>query len=194
MELVEPIRSKKQLENMKRYLKDHSLRDWLLFTLGINSGLRISDLLSLQVKDVKDKDRITLRESKTGKAKDFPMGDKTKKAVAEYLKESGLTSGPLFPSRKALGAKGKDGNSTGHISRQQAYDILNNAAKSKAVGIKEAIGTHTLRKTFGYHAYLAGHDITRIQALLNHSSPSVTLRYIGITKDELDSIYISLDL
>lgn len=192
MELVEPIRDKKALENVKRYLKDRSLRDWLLFTLGINSGLRISDLLGLQVGDVRGKDRITIREAKTGKAKDFPLGDKTKKAIAEYLKDSGLTSGPLFPSRKATGAKGKDGKSTGHISRQQAYEIINQAAN--AVGIKGAIGTHTLRKTFGYHAYLAGHDITRIQSLLNHSSPSVTLRYIGITKDELDSIYISLDL
>lgn len=193
MELVEPIRDKKQLENMKRYLKEQNLRDWLLFTLGINSGLRISDLLRLQVQDVKDRDssycrdRITIREEKTGKTKDFPLSDNCKKAICEYLKDSGLSSGPLFPSRKAAGSK-----STGSISRQQAYEIINTAARK--VGITEAIGTHTLRKTFGYHAYKAGHDITRIQQLLNHSAPSVTLRYIGITKDELDSVYINLNL
>lgn len=187
MEYVEPIRDKKQLENMKRYLKERNLRDWLLFILGINSGLRISDLLRLTVEDVKGKDRITIREEKTGKAKDFPLSDNCKKAVNEYLKTTGLSEGVLFPSRKKAGSK-----ETGAISRQQAYEAINSAAR--AVGIKDAIGTHTLRKTFGYHAYKAGNDITRIQQLLNHSAPSVTLRYIGITKDELDSVYINLNL
>ena len=187
MDKVEPIRDRKKLERMKGYLKNQNMRDWLLFTIGINSGLRISDLLTLQVSDVHGKDRITMRESKTNKVKDFPLGDKVKKAVNEYLKETGLTSGPLFPSRNKAGSK-----DTGSISRQQAYEIINAAARH--VGIDDAIGTHTMRKTFGYWAYKAGHDITRIQHLLNHSSPSVTLRYIGITQDELDDIYISLDL
>jgi len=187
MEYVEPIRDKKQLENMKRYLKEHNLRDWLLFILGINSGLRIGDLLKLTVEHVKDKERITIREQKTGKSKDFPLSDSTKKAVCEYLKATGLTTGVLFPSRKTSGSK-----ATGAISRQQAYETINTAAR--AVGITDAIGTHTLRKTFGYWAYQAGVDITRIQKLLNHSAPSVTLAYIGITKDELDDVYINLNL
>lgn len=188
MEYVEPIRDKKQLDNMKRYLKEKNKRDWLLFVLGINSGLRISDLLKLKVSDVKDKDRVTLREEKTGKVKDFPLSENCRKAVAEYLKGETLTADcPLFYSRK----KDKAGNYK-PISRQQAYEILTEAAR--AVGIKDAIGTHTLRKTFGYWAYKAGYDITRIQQLMNHSSPSVTLRYIGITKDELDSVYINLNL
>ena len=76
--------------------------------------------------------------------------------------------------------------------RQQAYKIINNVAKS--VEIKEKIGTHTLKKTFGYHAYNNGYDITLIQKLFNHSSQSVTLRYIGITQEELDDVYLSLDL
>ena len=67
----------------------------------------------------------------------------------------------------------------GPISRQQAYRIINAAARS--VGIKDKIGTHTLRKTFGYHAYKAGVDITLLQSIFNHSAPSTTLRYIGIT-------------
>lgn len=182
MEYVEPIRDRKQVDNMKRYLKDRNLRDWLLFVLGINSGLRISDLLSLQVDDVKGKNRITIREKKTGKTKDFALSDICKKAIGEYLKTTKLASGCLFPSRKGNGA----------ITRQQAYEIINSAAR--AVGIRGAIGTHTLRKTFGYWAYQSGVDITRIQKLLNHSAPSVTLAYIGITKDELDEIYINLNL
>lgn len=182
MEYVEPIRDKKQLEGMKRYLKGGNMRDYVLFVLGINSGLRISDLLCLVVEDVKGKDRITIREKKTGKYKDFPLSDTCKKVIQEYLTVSNMNVGSLFPSRK--------GNKA--ITRIQAYRILNEAARH--VGIKEAIGTHTLRKTFGYWAYKAGHDITRIQKLLNHSAPSVTLAYIGITKEELDSVYINLNL
>lgn len=192
MEYVQPIRDKKQLDNMKRYLKEQNIRDWLLFTLGINSGLRISDLLKLTVDDVKGKERIVIREQKTGKIKDFPLSEVCKKAIHEYFKTTGITSGVLFPSRKNNGSKG-----TGAISRQQAYDMLNNAARE--VGIINdknniSIGTHTLRKTFGYWAYKAGYDITRIQKLLNHSAPSVTLRYIGITQEQLDEVYINLNL
>ncbi|MEG6584191.1 site-specific integrase [Dendrosporobacter sp. 1207_IL3150] len=192
MEYVQPIRDKKQLDNMKRYLKEQNLRDWLLFILGISSGLRISDLLKLTIEDVKGKDRITIREEKTGKSKDFPLSDNCKKAICEYLKATGLTEGVLFPSRKGRGSKG-----TGAISRQQAYDIINKSAKE--VGIitdknNVSIGTHTLRKTFGYWAYKAGYSIEVIQKILNHSAPSITLRYIGITQDQLDEVYVNLNL
>ena len=71
MRYVEPIRNKKQIDALKNYLKRQNLRDCLLFVLGINSGLRISDLLLLKISDVKAKDRIVIREKKTGKIKDF---------------------------------------------------------------------------------------------------------------------------
>lgn len=188
MEFVQPIREKKQIEAVKKVLKSSSLRDFVLFTLGINSGLRISDLLRLNVVDIADekskiRDRISLREKKTGKAKAFPIGETTKKALREYLSSISLDPGqPLFPSRKGKGP----------LTRQQAYRILNSAART--VGIKDEIGTHTLRKTFGYHAYKSGVDITVIQKLFNHSSPAVTLRYVGITQDELDDVYLTLNL
>ena len=182
MEVVEPIRDRKKIDAMKKLLRGSNMRDYALFVLGINSGLRISDLLTLTVEDVAGKERVSLREQKTNKEKDFPLSDVCKKTISEYLKESGLTTGPLFPSRKG-GLP---------LTRIQAYRILNAAAK--AVGIEDAIGTHTLRKTFGYHAYVQGADITRIQKLLNHSSPGITLAYIGITKEELDNVYINLNL
>lgn len=187
MEFVQPIRDLKQIETMKKLLKQQNLRDYCLFVLGINSGLRISDLLKLKIIDVvekgKIKDRIRLREKKTNKFKDFPLSEKTKQAIKEYLKTRNYTENePLFISRK----------NKGFLLRQQAYKIINDVAKS--IGIKEKIGTHTLRKTFGYHAYSNGYDITLIQKLFNHSSPSVTLRYIGITQEELDDVYLSLDL
>lgn len=188
MELVQPIRDRKVIDRMKRLLKSESLRNHTLFVLGINSGLRVSDLLSLRVSDVQDvnrgiKERITIREGKTGKDKDFPVGDTARKALQEYLEGSDLSSGdPLFPSKK--------GNNP--ISRIQAYRIINE--KAKVLGIKERIGTHTLRKTFGYHAYQMGMDLSVIQKLLNHSSPGVTLAYIGITRDDLDNVYLKLNL
>lgn len=187
MEFVQPIRSLKQIETIKKLLKQQSLRDYCLFVLGINSGLRISDLLKLRISDVaekgKVKDRIRLRENKTKKFKDFPISDNAKSAIREYLKSRQYSENePLFISRK----------NKGFLLRQRAYKILNEVARS--IGIKEKIGTHTLRKTFGYHAYNSGYDIAIIQKLFNHSSPSVTLRYIGITQDEMDDVYLSLDL
>ncbi|WP_312560662.1 site-specific integrase [Anaerospora sp.] len=181
MELVEPIRSEKQVKGMANYLRGKSERDYVLFILGINSGLRISDLLKLTVDDVAERDRISIKEEKTGKTKDFPLSDLCKKVIKDYLRNQ-KPSHWLFPSRK----------SDKPISRIQAYRILNEA--SKHVGINEQIGTHSLRKTFGYWAYKQGVDVTRIQYLLNHSAPSITLRYIGITRDELDDIYINLNL
>ncbi len=190
MQYVQPIRDKKTIQRMKAILKSRSYRDYALFTLGINSGLRVSDLLNLKVSDVLDdkgkiKDRITLREKKTGKAKDFPVGATAKKALQEYLGNTKNLDkeGYLFPSRKK-------GN--GSISRVQAYRILNEAAR--LAGLEERIGTHTLRKTFGYHAYRMGLDLSVIQKLMNHSSPGITLAYIGITQDDLDNVYLTLNL
>lgn len=182
MEYVEPIRSKIEIDNIKHYLKNSNLRNYLLFVLGINSGLRISDLLLLTVSDVNKKDRIILREKKTGKSKDFPLSDTCKTAIKEYMATINVDSGWLFKSKKG----------DRPITRIQAYRIIHKAART--IGITEAIGTHTLRKTFGYWAYKKGVDITKIQKLLNHSAPSVTLAYIGITRDELDDVYINLNL
>ena len=188
MEFVQPIRDRKAIDRMKKVLKSQNIRDYLLFVLGINSGLRVSDLLALRVSDVIDgngvvKDRISMREKKTGKSKNFPIGKNAKKAIQEYAETIEAEGDmPLFRSRRGNYA----------ITRVQAYRILNEAART--VGIKEKIGTHTLRKTFGYHAYKSGYDLSQIQKLLNHSSPGVTLRYIGITQDQLDEIYMRLDL
>ncbi len=188
MEFVQPIRDRKKIDQIKKLLKAQNQRDYVLFVLGINSGLRVSDLLSLNVSDVRDvqghiKDRITLREKKTGKVKDFPIGKTSQKALQEYFSLRTLEDAqPLFPSRK--------GNAS--LGRSQAYRIINSVAR--VAGIKDQIGTHTLRKTFGYHAYKMGMDLSVIQKLLNHSSPSVTLTYIGITQDDLDDIYLNLNL
>jgi len=165
--------------------------DFCLFTPGINSGLRVSDLLKPKVSDVvhgagRHLERITLREQKTGKAKSFPISITAARSIKEYLfARTGVHSmEPLFLSRKGKG--------DGHLQRAQAYKIINDAARG--VGIMEPIGTHTLRKTFGYWASKDGKDITSLQKSLNYTSPSVTLSYIGITQDDLDGVYLSLNL
>jgi site-specific recombinase XerD len=192
MKTVQPIRDEKKIKDMRKILYAQNLRDYAWFTLGINSGLRISDILNLTFNDVLNKDKlkpaIEVKEKKTKKTKAFPLGKITISALQEYIYslESYELHEPLFFSKKR-----KDG-SKAPISRQHAHYVISECAK--AVGITESIGTHTLRKTFGYMAYKKGIDITRIQKLLNHDSPATTLSYIGITKEELDDIYINMEL
>lgn len=71
--------------------------------------------------------------------------------------------------------------------KERAYKILNKAAR--AVGITRRIGTHTLRKTFGYHCYQKYDDVVLLQKIFNHSSPQITLRYIGIKQEDIDVVY-----
>lgn len=188
MNNVEPIKDKAKIEAMKRYLKGESVRDYLLFVAGISSALRVSDLRLLQLYHVWDGKRvlrnIVIKEKKTNKSKQFAVSKNLEKAIKEYIDEYQPTNPNqfLFFSRQ--------GNQP--ISRSQAFRIIKNAAK--AVGIKQNIGTHSLRKTWGYWAYKSGYDITLISAIFNHSSEAVTRRYLGITQDEMNQAYIDLNL
>jgi integrase len=188
MEFVQPIRDIKKLEGMRKILGASSKRDELLFSLGINSALRISDLLKLTVGDVltakgKVKEFIEVRETKTKKVKRFPITKKVTKVITEYMSErpNAELSEPLFRSKKG-----------GAITRQHAWYVITEAAK--VVGIADNLGTHTLRKTWAYHAYKKGTDIALLQQTLNHAAPSITLRYIGITQDDIDNVILALDL
>jgi integrase len=188
MNTVEPIRDKNKIKLMKTILKSKSVRNWLLFTLGINTGLRISDLLKLKISDVsngKVKENVYIREKKTGKEKVFEINDTVQKSIKEYLSSLGKYDPDwyLFKSKKGENKP---------ISRVQAYDILNNAAKECDIDCN--IGTHTLRKTFGYHARISGVDISLLQDIFNHSSPWITKKYIGITQDEKKEVYLNLNL
>jgi site-specific recombinase XerD len=185
MQTVQPIRDKAKIEAMKKILRASTLRNELLFVLGINTGLRISDILALKIADVSTVDRLELREKKTNKKRTIALSKKTCRLIEQYLhreRPGAKAQEPLFRSQKG----GKS------ISRQHAYEILNEAAR--AVGITEHIGTHSLRKTFGYFAYKQGIDLAMIQKLLNHSSQTETLRYIGITQEQMDEVVLKLDL
>jgi len=187
MNVVSPIKDKKQLELLKMYLKEKSKRDYLMFMVGISSALRISDILKLKVEDVwdgrKPKEFIYLNEKKTGKYKRFPITENLQKAIKEYVREyKPEEDNYLFCSRK--GDK--------PITRQHAALILSHAGDF--VGIKEPISTHSMRKTWGYWAYKSGVSLALIMEALNHSSISNTKKYIGITQLDLDKVYMNLNL
>lgn len=174
MNFVHPIRDLEKIEELKNIFKKQSYRNYFLFVLGINTGLRISDILKLKVADVKEKTHITIYKKKTEKSKRFKINGTLRREIEDYIK--GMRQDEyLFASR--TGGKSKP------ISRVMAYNILNDAGRM--VGIDE-IGTHTLRKTFGYHLYQKYKDVALLQELFNHSTPSVTLRYIGINQDQMD--------
>ena len=172
---VEPIRSKQQIKQVEEYLAKKSKRNRFLFVLGTNSGLRVSDILNLNVSDVRNKTHIEIKEQKTNKFKKFPINDKLKKLIQEFIKNK-EDDEPLFLSQKQK-----------RLDRSQAYRMLNEACK--AVGITVNIGTHSMRKSFGYHHYKQFKDIAMLQMIFNHSNPKITLRYIGIEQDEIDNSY-----
>ena len=173
MNYVEPIRDLDKIDQIKIYLRSRN-QTFIMFLLGINSGLRISDILRLKVSDVKDRESIIITEKKTGKEKRFLLNDNLKSELREFITFKDEDE-HLF-SRYRSGKKPLD--------RSTAYLIINNAAR--AVGISDNVGTHTLRKTFGYHFYQRTKDVALLQQLFNHSSPSVTLKYIGINQDVVD--------
>lgn len=184
--LVEPIKDKSQVKAVEKYLENYSKRNQLIFIFGINTGLRVSDILELDIQDVKNKSYIEIREKKTGKYKRFPLNNKLKTLIKEYLKEReqnySITEGePLFIGKKHC-----------RLNRSQVYRFLRDACKK--VGLNINAGTHTMRKTFGYHHYKQFNDIALLQKILNHSSPSITLRYIGIDQETIDISYNSFEL
>jgi len=179
---VEPIRNLKDIKKVKRRLKDKT-RDLLLFTMGINNGLRISDLLSLKVGDVRDLEigeTITIREGKTGKKNVLMVNGEVRRVLDRYLKEVKPNDEDyLFRSRKGKNEP---------ISRE----YVNQMMKTWTKGIKGNYGTHTMRKTFGYiqrKEYGVGWEI--LSKRFNHSSPSITMRYLGIEDKEVNGILLN---
>ncbi|WP_096202937.1 tyrosine-type recombinase/integrase [Bacillus sp. FJAT-45350] len=187
MEYVDPIKDIKKINEIKKVLNKQSKRDFLFFVLGINSGIRISDLLKIKVDDICDcgrvKEFLYIQDPSNGKVKAYYLNNKVKQALENYLSNTNIIKVDyLFKSKK----------SEKPITRQQAYRVINKAAKE--VGITGNIGTHTLRKTFGYHAYKKGIAISILQSIFNHSSPAETLRYLGIDKDDNHLVKVDVNL
>ena len=182
MELVEPIRDIEEINKIKLLLKAsrNGDRDALIFDFGIHSGLRISDILKIRVFEIKNKNEFTLKEKKTNKNKTFPIKEDIKKEIIDFIAKENLNDNDfLFSSQKTKGYS--------PLTREQFYRKLNKVANKLEINYK--IGTHTLRKTFGYHFYKQTNDLTLLQQIFNHSNSAITLRYIGITQDNINNAY-----
>lgn len=174
MRAVQPIRDLGLIDEILKILKRESYRNYFLFWMGINTGLRISDLLQLRVCDVKNKSHIELKEKKTGKSKMVFINSYVRTEINEYI-EGKPEYEFLFKSRVGQNKP---------ITRYMAHRILKEIADR--VGLPDC-SPHRLRKTYGYFHYKQKKDVVVLQKLFNHSAPSITLRYIGVEQDELDS-------
>jgi len=173
MKTVQPIKDKKLINDICEYLKNKSSRDYMLFYIGINSGLRISDLINLKTYQVRNKDFINITEKKTGKEKLFPIFPHVKAELEKYLLE---IKNNLYLFQTKYGIK--------NICRHRAYQILKDVQREFKLDL---IGTHTLRKTFGYHYYLDVKELATLMLIFNHSSETTTLRYIGMSQERINN-------
>lgn len=177
---AEPIKSRKDIARIEQYLKAHNKRDYVIWVLGLNSGLRVSDIVRLNVADVVDKTHIKIIEKKTSKEKTFYINDKLKRVLKDFTKGRNLDE-PLF-----LGKQGK------RLDRSQVYRFITKVCREN--GIKVHVSTHTLRRSFGYHHYQQFKDPVVLQKIFNHSSQRITLMYIGVEQDEIDLSYKNFEL
>ena len=175
MATVEPIRNKKDIQKVEKILAKQGTRELLLFVIGTNCGLRISDILNLNVGDVRNKSHIQITEKKTGKFKKFPINAKLKPLLEEFI-NGRKSEEPLFWSHWGR-----------RLDRVTAYYIIRNACEK--ANLQEKIGTHSMRNLFCYHHFQQVKDVVILQKIFNHSSPQITLRYIGIEEDEIDYSY-----
>ena len=189
MAATEPIRSKDQLRDMAEYFRSRGeFRNYALVVLGVYTALRISDLLSLKWEDVYDERRreyrshIPLTEQKTGKQKTIALNAQAIHALRTYSPYR--TGNYIFASRKG-------GDQP--ITRTQAWRIIHEAAT--AVGADGHISCHSLRKTWGYHAWTSGKvSPVIIMDVYNHSNYNITKRYLGVAQDDLDRAYLGMEL
>lgn len=212
MEAVEPIRDRAAVIAIADYLWQWNPIYYLIFEFGVHTGLRVSDIRRLRFRDIIDEyssgrrrwaREIRILEQKTrkkGKKKLDEEGQDLRKTnskriiqvegqeLEEVIRRTfkPITrwdlSAPLFPSRRL----GPDGN-VRSLGRWQIWHVIRTAASACDVPVR--VGTHTLRKTFGYHYYKKTKDIAMLQEIFRHSSPEITLRYIGITQEDHAAAY-----
>jgi integrase len=195
MEFVEPIRDRKKITQIKNLLRgEKRQRDLLLFVVGVNTALRVSDLLKLQIGDFVEPDgslksQFRLREEKRNKRQEVIINTSIQEALDEYL-----ATYPTILQNPAhfVFFNTKTEDFTQPIQRNQAWKFVSSICH--VVGLRGNFGTHTLRKTWGYHARLSGVDLALIMHKLNHNSLAYTKRYLGITDDEMADVARRLNL
>ena len=176
---VDPIKDKKHIQTIKKLLANKPL-DYALFVVGINTNLRASDLLSIkvsQVKDLKPNDEIALNEKKTKKERRITLNKACISAI------QGLLASKEYSDEDYL-FKGQRGVLT--------VPTVNAKVKSwcKAINLKGNWGSHSLRKTWGYHQRITfGTDLPRLMVCFNHSTQKQTLDYLCIQPEEIRDVY-----
>lgn len=182
MNFTYPIKSKKKIKELMDVYPLES-KNRLLLEFGLRTGLRISDILSLKVESVYKKEFVWITEKKTKKKKMLSLHPKLRQSIKRYVKLENLSDDDyLFYSEK---------NPNEPIQRMQAHRIISNAGDM--IGIAP-LSAHSLRKTFGYLSYKQGIDISLLQTIFQHSSQAVTLRYIGITQENINKVYETVDM
>lgn len=178
---VEPIKKLKDVKAIKKLLHDKP-RDLCLFTLGINTNLRASDLLRItagKVRDLNAGDELTLKEKKTGKHRRITLNKAVTASVRVLLASRKYQDNdPLFLGQRGL----------------LTVSSVNRLVKTwcKTINLKGNYGSHTLRKTFGYHQRVSFNvGVPELMVAFNHSSQRETLEYLCIQPDEVKSIYMN---
>ena len=189
MNTAEPIRELEELERFKNYYayEKPNIRNYTLLCIGLNTALRISDMLMLRWGDVYDfeknkfRNHIRPREQKTGKHSSIYM-NKNVIDTLKYYKFVTSSNGEVTHEQYLF--KGYHGNS---LTRVQAWRIIKQAAE--ACNVPGVISPHSLRKTFGYQAWQHGVPSVMLMEIYNHSSFKITKRYLGIQQDDRDEIF-----
>lgn len=179
MNKVYPIFKKDVQSKFEMILEKGSKRNYLLWLVGTHTGLRISDILSLKVSDLKG-NILTVKEQKTGKLKQIKLSSKLKSVFKDYLNTSTDLQDDdfLFTSRQS---KNKP------MTRQRVHQIIKYI--SKHIGVDDNISTHSMRKTFAYNLYtLSNNNIALVMEALNHSKEIITLRYLCIKDNILNDL------
>ena len=192
MKFVEPIRDRKKISQIKNLLRGkQQYRYLLLFTVGINSALRISDLLQLKIgqfinQNGQYRKRFVIKEQKRGKRHEIFINESIRDSLREYMAAyphiiQSSENFLFFNPKTQL-----------PIKRGQAWKFISTICQE--VGLQGNYGTHSLRKTWGYHARMNGVDLALIMYKFNHNSIAYTKRYLGITDDEIEKVINRLNL
>lgn len=191
MSTTQPIRNKEALDRFRNYylLQKPHPRNYTLIILGLNTALRISDILRIKWSDVYDnqkkqmKSHLEIKEQKTKKEKSIALNLTVCNALSDYKND--FFSGDTYDKTRYLFTAA--GRENIPLCRQQAYRIIKAAAL--AAGLTAHISCHSLRKTFGYHAWQQGIPPALLMDIYNHSSYNITKRYLCIAQDERDEVY-----
>lgn len=171
MEKVEPIKKISDIEKIKLHLKESNKRNYLLFIIGINTGIKSNQILKLKLRDLID-DKYKVKKYINIENKQYFINDSIYQAINEFLEGNKIDlDSYLFESQK----------SNLPINRSHLYRILNNVAKECDINIH--IGNETLRKTFGYHYYYKTRDIKYLKEIFNQASQRTLFEYLGIESD-----------